>query len=134
MGGVTSLRSRIAPIRSDCANQDAITWLEELDVAANFMDGAHRFVSQGQVLSRADGTAYCMGVRGTNEGFGRFDDRIVWTWMGNGFLHEAHLTDSFHDKRFHARSFLCFVASACIRTQDYGEISNPVGETSSPVS
>src|SRR5712691_1318409 len=75
------------------------------------MDDAHRFVSQGQVLSRADGTAYGMGVRGTNEGFGRFDDRIVWTWMGNGFLHEAYLTDSFHYKSFHARSFLCFVAS-----------------------
>src|SRR3989441_359838 len=116
LGGVTSLRSRIAPIRSDCANQDAITWLEELDVAANFMDGAHRFVSQGQVLARADGTAYRMGVRGTNEGFGRFDDRIVWTRLGNGFLHEAHLTDSFHDKSFHAHSFLCLVVSACIRT------------------
>src|SRR6266480_4147219 len=57
LGGVTSLRGRVAPIRSDGTNQDAITWLEELDVAANFIDDAHRFMSQGQVLSRADGTA-----------------------------------------------------------------------------
>src|SRR5213596_1781138 len=41
---------------------------------------------------------------------------VVLTRLGNGFLHEAHLPDRFHDKRFHAHSFLCFIASACIRT------------------
>src|SRR5260370_40989647 len=103
------------------------------------MYDTHRFVSQGQVLSRADGTAYCMGVRGTNEGSGRSDNRVVWTWMGNGFLHEAHLTDSFHYKSFHARSFLFFASLHQLayahdrRTQDYREISHPVGETSSLV-
>src|SRR5260370_1705655 len=67
-----------------------------------------------------------MGIRGTNEGFGRLDDCVVWTRMGNGFLHEPHLTDSLHDKSFHARSFLCFVASArpthtARRTQGTGD-------------
>src|SRR6202008_2342650 len=115
LGGVTSLRSRIAPIRGDCANHDAIPRLEELDVAADFVDNAYRFVSQGQILPRANGTAYGMGVRGTNEGRSRFDDRVVWTRLGNGFLHETYLTDRFHNKSFHARSFLCFAASAYIR-------------------
>src|SRR6266536_2668766 len=49
LGGVTGLRGRVTPIRSDGTNQDAITWLEELDVATHFVDDAHRLVSQGQV-------------------------------------------------------------------------------------
>src|SRR5438876_386237 len=89
--------------------------------ARKFLSARYRFYSDDQpgptqlrsyCCHQSHGTAYCMGVRGTNKGLGRFDDRIVWTWMGNGFLHEAHLTDSFHDKSFHARSFLRFVASA----------------------
>src|SRR5260370_27577949 len=76
LGGVTSLRGGIAPIRCDCANDHVITLLEELYIAAYFVYNTHRFVCQGHILSRANGTAHRLKVRGTNEGLGRFHPRV----------------------------------------------------------
>ena len=91
-----------------------IAWFEEPHVAAHFVHDAHRFMPKRQILSWANSTAHGMGVRGTDEGIGRLDDGIVWTRLGNGFLHEPHLADRFHYKRFHARSSLCFAKTGCV--------------------
>ncbi len=102
------MRGGVTPIRSDCADQYPITWFEKLDVAAYFVHDANSFMSKCQVLSWANRAIHRMRVRGTNQGPGRFDNGIVWTGLGDCFLHEPHLPYRFHHKGFHAVSSLCF--------------------------
>src|SRR5436190_24292227 len=98
---MTRLGGRITPIRCDCANQHSITCFEKLDVAAYFVHDANSFMSKRQVLSWTNGATHRVRVRGTNQSPGRFDNSIVWTSLGDRFLHESHLPYRFHHKGFH---------------------------------
>ncbi len=104
---MTCLRGGITPIWRDSSNQYPITCFEKFDVAANFVYDANSFMSKREVLSWANSTANRMRVRGTNQGPGRSDNSIIWTSVGDRFLHEAHLAYSFHHKCFHFLAFLC---------------------------
>src|SRR6202030_1877255 len=109
LGGMTCLRGGITPIGCDRTNQHPITWFEKLDIAAYFVHDANSFMSKREVLSWANSATYRMRVRGTNQGPGRSDNGIIWTSVGDRFLHEAHLAYRFHHKCFHFLSFLCCV-------------------------
>src|SRR6185437_8284964 len=98
---VPVLSGRMAPVRGDRADEHAVAGPKDLDRLAHLVHDSHGLVAEGQVLPRADPAAHGVGVRGADKRGGGLDDGIVRARTRYWLVHEADLTDLFHDKGFH---------------------------------
>src|SRR5919201_6697106 len=96
-----ALRSRVAPVGSDGANENAVTGAERPHLAAYLSDDTDRLVPECQVLPRTYAARDRMRVGRTDQRSGGPHDRVVGTGAWRRLVHESALADLLHHERLH---------------------------------